>query len=140
LNVNQPWTLGDENRVLLSHGTVVEFPSQFFHQAIVAYNVMGEQVLLEKTLLHGKPTITNPEAYRNVAYTIARRPRSPQHAVAIINHALGEIEAGARWTIFDNCQDFVSRAYDGKGGSKTRTICLGAAAILGFVGIAAASS
>lgn len=138
--MNQPWTLGDENRNLLAQGTVVEFPSQFNHQAMIAYNVFGEQVLLEKTLLHGKPTITSTEAYRGVAYVIARYPRSPQHGVRIVRHAVAEIETGRPWTIFDNCQDFVSRAYDGKSGSKTRTFCLGALAVLGLVGMAAASS
>jgi hypothetical protein len=133
--LNQPWTLGDENHQPLPQGTVVEFPSQMFHQAIVAYNIYGQQMLLEKTWLHGKPTVTNPEAYRGVSYHIARRPRSAQHSVQIVNRALAEIQEGKQWTIFDNCQDFVSRVYDGKNGSKTRDIGFGLLAMFGLVGL-----
>ena len=137
---NQPWILGDENGNLPPEGTVVEFPSQFDHQAIIAYTEWGEQVLLEKTLLRGGPTVTNPEEYRGVTHVIARRPNSQQHGVLIVRRSIAEVEAGKPWTIFDNCQDFVSRAYDGKSGSKTRSACFGVAALLGLVGIAAASS
>jgi len=135
----QPWTLGDEHSNPLPEGTVVEFPSQLYHQAIVAYTVWGEQVLLENTRLHGKATVTNPVAYRGVQHKIARRPSSAEHAARIVNHAVSEIQAGRRWTVFDNCQDFVSRAYDGRNGSKTRTIFLGVASVLGLVGMATAS-
>jgi hypothetical protein len=138
--MNQPWTLGDENHNLLPQGTVVEFPTQFFHQAIIAYTHWGQQVLLEKTLLHGKPTVTSTEDYRGVRYRVARYPNSSEHGVRIIRHALAEIETGKRWTIFDNCQDFVSRAYDGKNGSKTRDFCVLGAAVLGLVGLAGASA
>ena len=32
------------------------------------------------------------------------------------------VQAGAPWTVFNNCQDFVSMAYNGKPGSETRTL------------------
>jgi hypothetical protein len=138
--MNQPWVLGDENGFPLSQGTVVEFPSQFNHQAIIAYDVFGQQVLLEKTLLRGRPTITRTEEYRGVPYGVARKPKSPTHAVNIVRHAVAEIEAGRPWTIFDNCQDLVSRAYDGQSGSKTRNFLVGVAVVFGLVGMVVASS
>jgi hypothetical protein len=125
----------------LPQGTAIKFPAVVNHEAIVAYDVYGQQVLLEKSKKYGKPTVTNPEEYRGIPFVISRNPSSPAHGVRIVKHAYAEIQAGGtQWTPFDNCQDFVSRAYAGRNGSETRNFVLGALALAGLVGIAAASS
>ena len=94
-----------------SRGCAIKFPSIYNHEALIDYAWNGEQVLLEKSKQRRKPTITNPEEYRGVPFVISRVPTSPAHGLRIVQHAYAEIEAGALWTVFDNCQDFVSRAY-----------------------------
>jgi hypothetical protein len=97
-------------------------------------------VLLEKSKTQKRPTVTSPEEYRGISFIISRFPTSPEHGLRIVQHAYAEIQAAAPWTAFDNCQDFVSRAYEGRNGSQTRNFVFGALAVLGLVGVAAASS
>ncbi|HXR16827.1 MAG TPA: hypothetical protein VN777_11580 [Terriglobales bacterium] len=131
----------DVNMNRLPEGTAIKFPSMIRHEAIIAYNFYGQQVLLEKSKKYGKPTVANPEEYRGIPFEISRNPSSPSHGIHILEHAYAEIQAGGtRWTPFDNCQDFVSRAYAGRNGSETRNFVLGALALAGIAGIAAASS
>jgi len=130
----------DVNGRLLAQGTAIKFPSVFHHEAVIDYAWNGEQVLLEKSKKRKKPTVTNPEEYRNIPFIISRVPASPEHGLRIVQHAYAEIQAGAPWTALDNCQDFVSRAYEGRNGSETRNFILGTIAVLGLVGVAAASS
>jgi hypothetical protein len=137
----QTYCFCDANVNRLPQGTAIKFPPVVNHEAIVGYDVHGQQVLLEKSKKYGKPTVTNPEEYRGIPFVISRNPSSPAHAVRIVKHAYAEIQAGGtQWTPFDNCQDFVSRAYAGRNGSETRNFVLGALALAGLVGIAAASS
>lgn len=125
----------------LPQGTAIKFPSVMRHEAIIAYDYYGQQVLLEKSKKYGKPTVTNPEEYRDIPSEISRNPSSPAHGIRIVQQAYAEIQAGASpWTPLDNCQDFASCAYTGKSGSETRNFVLGAVALLGLVGFAAASS
>jgi hypothetical protein len=135
-----PYLFGDANGFLLTQGTAIKFPSLVRHEAIIDYTWNGEQVLLEKSKKHKRPTVTKPEEYRGVPFIINRVPASPEHGLRIVQHAYAEIQAGAPWTAFDNCQDFVSRAYNGRNGSETRNFVFGTLAVLGFVGLAAASS
>jgi hypothetical protein len=137
----QTYCFCDANVNRLPQGTVIKFPAVVNHEAIVAYDCYGQQVLLEKSKKYGKPTVTNPEEYRGIPFVISRNPSSPAHGVRIVKNAYAEIQAGGtQWTPFDNCQDFVSRAYAGRNGSETRNFVLGALALAGLVGIAAASS
>jgi hypothetical protein len=125
----------------LVQGTAIKFPSLVRHEAIIAYDFYGQQVLLEKSKKFGKPTVTNPEEYRGIPFEISRNPSSPAHGISIVQRAYAEIQTGGtQWTPFDNCQDFVSRAYAGRNGSETRSLVLGALALAGLVGIAASSS
>jgi len=136
----QTYCFGDVDGNPLPQGTAIKFPSVYHHEAVIDYAWNGEQVLLEKSKKHRRPTITNPEEYLDVPFIISRIPTSPEHGLRIVQHAYAEIEAGAQWTALDNCQDFVSRAYAGRNGSETRNFILGALAVAGLVGIAAASS
>jgi hypothetical protein len=137
----QTYCFCDGNMNPLPQGTAIKFPSVVNHEAIIAYDFCSQQVLLEKSKKYGKPTVTNPEEYRGIPFVISRNPSSPAHGIRIVEHAYAEIQAGGtQWTPFDNCQDFVSRAYAGRNGSETRNFILGALAVAGLVGIAAASS
>ena len=107
---------------------------------IIDYAWNGEQVLLEQSKQHKKPRVASSEEYCDTPFVISRVPTSPEHGLRIVQHAYAEIQAGAPWTAFDNCQDFVSRAYTGRNGSKTRNFVFGALAVVGLVGMAAASS
>jgi hypothetical protein len=130
----------DTNNCPLAQGTAIKFPSLVQHEAIIDYAWNGEAVLLEKSKQHRKPRAASTEEYRNVPFVISRVPSSPAHGLRIVQHAYAEIQAGAPWTAFDNCQDFVSRAYTGRNGSETRNFVFGALAVVGLVGMAAASS
>jgi hypothetical protein len=135
-----PYCLGDANGWPLAQGAAIKFPSLVRHEAIFDYAWNGQQVLLEKSKKHKRPTVTSPEEYRDVPFIMSRVPESPEHGLRIVQHAYAEIQAGAPWTAFDNCQDFVSRAYTGRNGSETRNFVFGALAVVGLVGMAAASS
>lgn len=129
----QSYTFGDANGLPLAAGTAIKFPTYYNHEAIIAYTHGYRQVLLEKSKKHKVPRIGNPEEYRGLPYVISRVPSSPAHAMAILQHACAEIDAGKPWTIFDNCQDFVSRAYSGKNGSETRNLAYGVATAVGII-------
>lgn len=131
----------DVNVSPLPQGTAIKFPSLVRHEVIVAYDLYGQQLLLEKSKKFGRPTVTNPEEYRGVPFVISRNPSSPAHGARIVEQAYAEIQAGGTpWTPFDNCQDFVSRAYAGRNGSETRNLVFfGVLAVAGFVGITASS-
>jgi hypothetical protein len=135
----QTYCFCDVNMNRLPQGTAIKFPSVVNHEAIIAYDFYGQQLLLEKSKKYGKPTITDPEEYRGIPFVISRNPSSPGHGIRIVEHAYAEIQAGGtQWTPFDNCQDFVSRAYAGRNGSETRNLVLGALA-LGVLGAVAVS-
>jgi hypothetical protein len=137
----QTYWLVDVDMNHLPQGVAVKFPSVANHEAIIAYDFYGQQVLLENSKKYGKPTVTNPEEYRGIPFEISRRPSSTAHGVQIVERAYAEIQSeGTKWTLLNNCQDFVSRAYAGRNGSETRSFVLGALALAGLVGIAAASS
>jgi hypothetical protein len=125
----QTYWFVDANGNGLPQGYVLKFPSLTNHEAIIDYTCYGEQVLLEKSKKYRMPTVTNPEEYRDIPFVISRIPTSAGHALRIVQHAYSEIEAGAPWTLFDNCQDFVSRAYKGKNGSSTRDFIFGLCAL-----------
>jgi hypothetical protein len=131
----------DANLNRLPQGTAIKFPSMIRHEAIIAYDFYGQQVLLEKSKKYGKPTVTNPEEYRGIPFEISRTPSSPAHGIQIVERAYAETQGGGtKWTPLDNCQDFVSRAYAGRNGSETRNFVFAALALAGLVGLAAASS
>lgn len=121
------------NRNPLSEGTAISFPSYYDHEVIICYAWNGQQFVLEKSKRIGKPTITDPEVYRGVPFVISRSPRSAEHGSQIVRNGLAEVQSGGKpWSIFDNCQDFVSRAYDRRNGSKSRSVAVGVAAVVGI--------
>ena len=135
-------TFVDEfNRPLLG-GTALKDPCTL-HEGIVAYNrFSGEQVMLHKSRRIGRPALTEPSVFADGKCKLVRT-RTPQSAAegeAIVQRAWAEVQRGGTlWTAFDNCEDFVSRAYTGQGGSTTRTLLAGVA-VLGLCALAAAAS
>jgi hypothetical protein len=106
----------------LPKGTVLQFG--LVHVGIVGY-LNGQQVILNKSKRFGRPVASPPDEFQKEAAKIIRSPQSPQDGVRIEQNAWNLIQAGAPWTLLDNCQDFVSRCYHGKPGSETRDLALG---------------
>jgi hypothetical protein len=101
------------------------------HQGILAY-LNGQQVILNTSLKHGRPVVSPVEEFDGVPVRLVRPlPQTWQDSIRIQQNAWSLVQAGAPWTIFNNCQDFVSMSYDGKPGSKTRTLtALGTAFVM----------
>jgi hypothetical protein len=95
------------------------------HQGIVAYQY-GEQVILNTSLKSGRPVISRPEEFAGVPVRYVRPvPETVEESVRIEQNAWNLLSASAPWTVFNNCQDFVSMSYSGKPGSVTRNFVLG---------------
>jgi hypothetical protein len=109
----------------LAGGTAIEDRTTlFFHQGLIAYR--GElQIMLESSFRHGGAVEIPVMEFNNgkIAWII-RTPRDQRHGDQIIQRAWGDVQQGVRWSLLNNCQDFVSRAYDGKNGSKTRDVVI----------------
>jgi hypothetical protein len=106
------------------------------HEGLVAYSPNGQQVMLHKPLLK-RPVITPPSEFADGKCQLVRTrvPQSLAEAQAVLQRAVAEIQRGTPWTVFDNCEDFVSRAYTGQSGSATRNLVV--FLLLATVGICA---
>lgn len=121
----------DENQRPLTGGTALGFGP--IHQGIVAYLRDGRQVILNTSMKHGKPVVSAPEEFAGNKVRLVRpMPKTWEDSIRIQQNACNLLNEGAPWTIFNNCQDFVSRAYDGKPGSETRSLA-GAGLALGVL-------
>jgi hypothetical protein len=123
----------DEFNRPLPGGTALKDPCTL-HEGIVAYKrYTGEQVMIHKSPKIGRPAITHPSQFSDGKCKLFKT-RSPQSAVqgeAIVQRAWSEVQRGTPWTLFDNCEDFVSKAYTGQSGSTTRNFVLGLLAVAG---------
>lgn len=106
----------------LPSGTVLQFG--LVHVGIVGYQ-NGQQVILNKSKRFGRPVASRPEEFEGDAVKVVRSPQTLQDGARIEKNAWNLIQEGAPWTLLDNCQDFVSRCYDGKAGSETRSLVVG---------------
>lgn len=127
----------DGNGMPLPGGTALGFGP--VHQGIVAYLADRRQVILNTSLKHGKPVASAPEEFAADTVRIVRPiPQTWQESTRIQQNAWNLVNEGAPWSIFNNCQDFVSRSYSGKSGSETRTLfALGATFVI-LLGLATA--
>ena len=128
----------DEHNRPLPGGTALKDPCSWGHEGIVAY-VGTHQVMLHKPLSSGRPVMTSPSEFSNgkCKAVRTRTPQSASEGAAIVQRAWTEVQRGGTpWTVFDNCEDFVSRAYTGKGGSATRSFVLGLLALGGICAFA----
>jgi hypothetical protein len=125
----------DQQGRLLAEGTVIEDRTSFaLHQGIIAYQSDGQQIVLQNSKRFGQAVATfSIEFNGGLQAWIVRVPKTPAEGAAVVQRAWSEVQRGVKWTGLDNCQDFVSRAYTGQNGSKTRNVLLiGAAAALLF--------
>jgi hypothetical protein len=111
----------DESQRPLPGGTALGFGP--IHQGILAYLNTGEQVILNTSLKHGRPVVSPVEEFNGIPVRVVRPlPKTWEDSVRIQQNAWKLVQAGVPWTVFNNCQDFVSMAYNGKPGSETRTL------------------
>ncbi|MGD0569309.1 MAG: hypothetical protein ABSA78_12975 [Candidatus Sulfotelmatobacter sp.] len=119
----EPFVYRDQQGQPLMGGTAIEDRTTLVHhQGIIAYRD-DVQIVLESSLRHGGAVeIPAIEFNGGKIVSIVRTPRSPAAADVIVQRAWGDVQRGVKWSLLNNCQDFVSRAYEGKNGSKTRDI------------------
>lgn len=132
----------DEFNRPLPGGTALKDPCTL-HEGIVAYDRnTGEQVMLHKSPRIGRAALTPPSVFADGTCKLIRTrvPNSSAEGEVIIQRAWSEVQRGTRWTVFDNCEDFVNRAYTGKSGSATRNFFLGVVTVLGFCALAVGAS
>ena len=131
-------TFTDQRGKPWPRGTIIVLEPFPQHCGFLDYTPIGEQILLHKAKKEGRPVITGPKGFMDspVRYRV-RVPQSDQQADEWLNHAYAEIEAGVPWMLFDECQDFVSRAVTGHAGSPTRDGILGCLAFAGGLALAA---
>jgi len=124
----------------LMAGTAIEDPTSLVrHQGLIAYDEIGRQVVLENSFRFGGAVLIQAAMFNGGKQVkIVRAPRNLYESQAIIERAWNDVVKQVKWTPFYNCQDFISNAYTGKVGSKTRDgIVLGglaAAAIFAIAG------
>ena len=125
---NQPWP----------GGTVLKDPCTL-HEGIVAYKrFTGEQVIIHKSRQIGRAAVTLPSYFTDgkCKLVATRTPQSLAEGEAVVQRAFAEAQSATPWTLFDNCEDFVSRAYTGQGGSATRNLIAGFLAVVGLCVVA----
>jgi hypothetical protein len=123
----------DDYQRPLPRGTALGFGQ--IHQGVVSYLPSGQQVILNKSMKSKRPVVSPPEEFTGLAVRYVRPvPQTVVESLRIDLTAWNLVRAGAPWTIFDNCQDFVSLCYDGKPGSETRSaVVVGIGLFLGLL-------
>jgi hypothetical protein len=123
----------------LPAGAKVRVPSLFNHTGIIAYTDVGQQVVLHNSKKRGHAAVTAPEELNNgnLPVVVDWLPQTPEEGARTVQRALEDVQRGVRWSWFDNCQDFVSRALKGQNGSPRRDyIFLTGLCVLGLVFVA----
>jgi len=128
---------GDQSNRPLAQATVVRVPSPINHVGIIAYDDLGQQIVLHNSKKRGYAAATSPDEFNdgNLQVVIDRPPASSVEGAEIVQRAWSDVQRGVRWSWFNNCQDFVNRAVQGRNGSPTRDLVFGLCA-LGVVAFA----
>jgi hypothetical protein len=126
----------DQNGNPWPRGTVLEVPTLFDHQGIVDYDPWtGQQIMLHNSKKRRCAAVTRPPDFSEGRdYLAVFVPQDCEQGSLIVQEARREVELGVAWTVFDNCQDFVSRVLRGKNGSKTRDFIVGVGLALAILG------
>ena len=128
------------NQISLAHlpdGTALEVmlpygPFEVAHQGILQRAWNGQLLIHENSKKHGRALTTTFEDFSEGRQVkVIHIPQTPEEGLAITQRARYDVARGILWTVGDNCQDFVSRAVTGKGGSRTRD----GIALLGLLGL-----
>ncbi len=128
--------LTDSNGSLWPKGTVVEVPSLYYHQGLVDYLPSGEQILLHNSKRFRRAVASSPmEFSEGRPYVVKYVPKNFAEALRALQRAWSDIRRGLPWNGFDNCQDFVTRAFTGHNGSKGRNAIVGAGLVFGLLAL-----
>jgi len=121
----------DELGNFLPHGTIVDLQPRSPHTGIVGYDEFGTQVIAHNSKKFGHAVVSLPQDFNDaslqVRYTL---PANDRDGWRIWQNAVSDVERGVRWSPWNNCQDFVSRAVSGQNGSPTRNLLFGIAALI----------
>lgn len=130
----------DELYQPLPGGTALKDPCTF-HEGIVDYQ-QGKQVMLHRSPSIGRSALTDPSLFSNGKCKLvqSRVPQSPAEAQIVLQRARADVQRGTRWTLLNNCEDFVNFAYTGERGSSTRNFVFGVAAVFGFLALVTGST
>jgi hypothetical protein len=122
----------DEQGNLLPHGTIVDLQPRSPHAGIVGYDEFGTQVVVHNSKKFGQAVVSLPEDFNdaNLPVRYTRLPVNAQDGQRIWQNAISDVARGVRWSPWNNCQDFVSRAVSGQNGSPTRDLLFGIAALI----------
>lgn len=122
----------------LPDGTALEVmvrygPFDVAHQGILQHAWNGQIQILENSKKHGRAHATTFEDFSEGRQVkVIYIPRTGEESFTITQRARNDVARGILWTVGDNCQDFVSRAVAGGGGSRTRD-GIAVVALLGLV-------
>lgn len=124
----------DQNGNPLPSGTVLRVPALYDHEGIVGYDAAGQQVMLHNSKRRGRAALTGPDEFNEGhPIVVVRGPQNPQQANRVVQKAWEDVQRQRPWSWFDNCQDFVSRAYDDQSGSMTRNFVVGGLIVAGLL-------
>lgn len=129
----QQFVYRDQSGFPLAGGTAIEDRTTLVrHQGVIAYR-NGDQVVIENSFRHRQAVVIPSIGFNEgkIAWII-RTPNDQRHGEQIVQRAYADVVAEVKWTPFNNCQDLVTRAYEGKNGSNTRD-----AAVVGGLAVAA---
>src|SRR5579872_3191105 len=135
-----PTFLADEHGRPYPQGTIAQVRPLYDHTGVIVYQY-GQQVILQNSKRFKGKVATTPQVFNEGRPTVVIRvPTSHAEGAAIAQRAWAEVQAGGSWHWWDNCQDFTSRAVQGKNGSPTRDLFVVLGAALGVLSLALASS
>ena len=130
----QQFVYRDQSGFPLAGGTAIEDRTTLIHhQALIAYRY-GEQVVIENSFRHRQAVVIPSIQFNGgkIAWPV-RTPNDQRHGEQIVQRAYADVVAEVKWTVLNNCQDLVTRAYEGKNGSNTRNIVLGGLAAVAVI-------
>jgi hypothetical protein len=128
----------DQNGNPLPLGTAIDLQPHSPHAGIIGYLPDGRQVVGHNSKQHGRAVVSWPQEFNSgMPIRIGRYPESHEHAIRIWQSVVSDVNRGVPWRGGDNCQDLVSRAYDGKNGSPTRDAIFGLLAVVALGVLAA---
>lgn len=125
----------------LADGTVIKTDILWNGLLITHYGTVrrewdGRIVIDQNSKRFGRAVSTDFDHFHDGRPSFVHRsPRSVEEGWEIATRTRADVERGVPWTIFDNCEDMVSRAVTGQNGSPTRNLFVGLAVVGLFVAL-----
>jgi hypothetical protein len=121
----------DEQGNFLPLGTIVDLQPRSPHTGILGYDEFGTQVVAHNSKKFRQAVVSLLEDFNDASFPVRYTlPANNQDGARIWQNAVSDVERGVRWSPWNNCQDFVSRAVSGQNGSPTRNLLFGIAALI----------